>query len=317
MIAFRYLFTVVSFSFSAFATPSGLHPNHINGRGHHEVAKHASQIVEREVEQRTVKRRRASCNLTPPTSSPTTVVASAASESVGGTTSTSASESIAVPSSDFGSVASATSSFTVVDSAPPTSSAVVVSSSSSTKVPTSSTESSPPPSSTAAAPPQASSSGSHLVTFTNKCSSSIQPAVANTACGYSPRCSGAGSYTAAQPASLAPGSTSEIYLPYAFVGRIYAEISACGAAGADCTMLEFNLDTGNFYTPQAYDISNIQGFTQSIQLSAAGCDTVTCTSASCSCEDAYPIGDESGCGADLPVKACGAGPIAFDVVFCP
>ncbi|KAF8129091.1 hypothetical protein K438DRAFT_2032593 [Mycena galopus ATCC 62051] len=70
----------------------------------------------------------------------------------------------------------------------------------------------------------------------------------------------------------------------------------------------------SFYTPNSCDISN---FTQSISLGAEGCDTVTCTSANFSCEDAYPIGDMTGCGNDLPVKVCGAGNIAFTVVFCP
>lgn len=46
-------------------------------------------------------------------------------------------------------------------------------------------------------------------------------------------------------------------------------------------MLEFNLDSGSEFTPQAYDISNIQGFTQSISVGADGCATATCTSASC------------------------------------
>jgi hypothetical protein len=82
-------------------------------------------------------------------------------------------------------------------------------------------------------------------------------------------------------------------------------------------MLEFNLDADSFYTPNSYDISNIQGFTQSISLGAEGCATVTCTDPSCSCTDAYPIGDTTGCGNDLPVKACGKGNIPFTVVFCP
>lgn len=46
-------------------------------------------------------------------------------------------------------------------------------------------------------------------------------------------------------------------------------------------MGEFNLDSGSFYTPQAYDISNIQGYTQSMGVKAAGCDEVRCTSPTC------------------------------------
>lgn len=96
-------------------------------------------------------------------------------------------------------------------------------------------------------------------------------------------------------------------------------------------MGEFNLDTGSQFTAQAYDISvstglflyvdglliilrilqNIQGFTQSMQIGADGCATVTCPVANCGCENGYAPGDLSGCGADLPVKACGPGPVGF------
>lgn len=46
-------------------------------------------------------------------------------------------------------------------------------------------------------------------------------------------------------------------------------------------MIEFNLDSGNVYTPQSYDISNIQGYTQSLQVSASGCATATCKNKDC------------------------------------
>ncbi|KAJ7502557.1 hypothetical protein B0H11DRAFT_1712537 [Mycena galericulata] len=165
--------------------------------------------------------------------------------------------------------------------------------------------------------PAASSSGGHQFTITNKCSSAVKPMVVSTACGYSPRCADASTAPLPSVGSLAAGKTTTVTVPDNFVGRIFNQNGNCGAEGENCTMLEFNLDADSFYTPNSYDISNIQGFTQSISLGAAGCDTVTCTSATCSCENAYPIGDESGCGADLPVKACGAGNIAFNVVFCP
>ncbi|KAJ7646504.1 hypothetical protein FB45DRAFT_890625 [Roridomyces roridus] len=163
----------------------------------------------------------------------------------------------------------------------------------------------------------AASGSSHKFTLINKCSAAVHPVVASTACGYSPRCADAS--TAALPvvSSLGAGQTAVIQVPDKFVGRIFSQNGECGASGENCTMLEFNLDADSFYTPNSYDISNIQGFTQSISLGADGCDTVTCTSARCSCENAYPIGDESGCGADLPVKACGAGNVAFTVTFCP
>ncbi|KAJ7140948.1 hypothetical protein C8R44DRAFT_603999 [Mycena epipterygia] len=163
-----------------------------------------------------------------------------------------------------------------------------------------------------------SSSGGHQFTLINKCSSAVKPVVVSTACGYSPRCSDAS--TAAPPSvgSLEAGQTTSITIADNFVGRIFAQNGKCGAKGEDCTMLEFNLaDADSFYTPNSYDISNIQGFTQSISLGAAGCSTVTCTNPSCTCDNAYSIGDTTGCGNDLPVKACGKGNIAFTVVFCP
>jgi hypothetical protein len=161
------------------------------------------------------------------------------------------------------------------------------------------------------------SNGGHQFTLINKCSSAVKPVVVSTACGYSPRCADAS--TAAMPSagSLAAGKTTTITIPNNFVGRIFAQDGSCGAKGESCTMLEFNLDADSFYTPNSYDISNIQGFTQSISLGAEGCSTVTCTTPSCSCNDAYPIGDMTGCGNDLPVKACGKGNIPFTVVFCP
>ncbi|KAF8138030.1 hypothetical protein K438DRAFT_1478998, partial [Mycena galopus ATCC 62051] len=160
----------------------------------------------------------------------------------------------------------------------------------------------------------------HEFTLTNKCSSAVRPVVVSTACGYSPRCSDAFTGSLPSPGSLAAGATTTITIPDNFVGRLFAQDGSCGAEGESCTMLEFNLGTARaalLLHPNSYDISNIQGFTQSISLGAEGCDTVTCTDANCSCENAYPIGDTTGCGDDLPVKACGAGNKAFTVVFCP
>ncbi|KAJ6507437.1 hypothetical protein C8R47DRAFT_94118 [Mycena vitilis] len=180
-----------------------------------------------------------------------------------------------------------------------------------------------------------SSSGGHEFTLINKCSSAVKPVVVSTACGYSPRCADASTAALPSPGSLAAGKTTTVTIPDNFVGRIFAQNGKCGASGEDCTMLEFNLDADSFYTPNSYDISNIQGFTQSISLGAQGCSTATCTSPSCTvrspslflfqiltlisrqCDNAYPIGDMTGCGNDLPVKACGKGNIPFTVVFCP
>ncbi|CAK5265508.1 unnamed protein product [Mycena citricolor] len=157
----------------------------------------------------------------------------------------------------------------------------------------------------------------HAFTLTNKCSNAVHPVIASTACGYSPRCADAFSGSLPSIGSLGAGQTKTVHVPKNFVGRIFSQNGSCGSSGEKCTMLEFNLDANSLYTPNSYDISNIQGFTQSISLGAAGCDTVTCTGPQCDCHDAYPIGDMTGCGADLPVRACGAGDIAFEVVFCP
>ncbi|KAL0569427.1 hypothetical protein V5O48_012531 [Marasmius crinis-equi] len=157
----------------------------------------------------------------------------------------------------------------------------------------------------------------HKFTLTNKCGSAVNAVVADTRCGYSPRCADAASFTGAQPGSIGAGQTKTVTIPSKWVGRIFAQNGRCGAKGESCTVLEYNLDSGDQFTPQSYDISNIQGFTQSVQIGAAGCATVTCKNANCGCTNAYPIGDITGCGNDSPVRACGAGNVAFNVVFCP
>ncbi|KAJ7473749.1 hypothetical protein B0H11DRAFT_2236235 [Mycena galericulata] len=160
--------------------------------------------------------------------------------------------------------------------------------------------------------------GGHPFTLVNKCSTPVTPIIADTSCGYSPRCgAGVADYSGPQPTTLAPQGSQTLTIDTAWVGRIFASHPACGPKGEDCTITEYNLDSGSFFTPQTYDISNIRGFTDSVQIAVAGCDTVTCTSPSCGCTNAYPIGDTTGCGDDAPVHACGAGPIAFTVTFCP
>ncbi|KAF8896128.1 hypothetical protein BD779DRAFT_1667976 [Infundibulicybe gibba] len=124
----------------------------------------------------------------------------------------------------------------------------------------------------------------HQFNFVNRCGSAITPVIANTNCGYSPRCSTPGSggvpnpailtqvlnrdlsVLAAQKASLSTPKCEE------WNGRIFAQNGHCGASGESCTITEFNLDTGSQFTAQAYDISNIQGFTQSIQIAVNGCE---------------------------------------------
>ncbi|ORY80688.1 hypothetical protein BCR35DRAFT_266061, partial [Leucosporidium creatinivorum] len=160
-------------------------------------------------------------------------------------------------------------------------------------------------------------------TFVNKCKHTIKPVIADVACIYT-TCSAAEkkaaaqhSYTGAAVGKIGAGKRKSRTINNKWLGRIFNQDGTCGSLGEHCSMTEFNLDTGSVYTPQAYDISNIQGYTQALQICSPGCDTVTCRSASCSCNQAYPIGDMSGCGNDYPVRACGAGSKAFEIVFCP
>ncbi|KAJ4473778.1 hypothetical protein J3R30DRAFT_3511560 [Lentinula aciculospora] len=163
--------------------------------------------------------------------------------------------------------------------------------------------------------------GDHAFTLVNKCPNSITAHVEDTKCGYSPRCTDASSYTASQPGAIPAGGSTVVTIPANWVGRIFGQTdtSQCGAKGENCSVGEFNLDTGDTVTAQAYDISNIQDFTQAMSIQMQGCETVTCSSVDCSCSDAYPPGNEAGCGTeiDAPVRACGAGAIPATITFCP
>ncbi|KAL1716429.1 hypothetical protein EV715DRAFT_275021 [Schizophyllum commune] len=148
-------------------------------------------------------------------------------------------------------------------------------------------------------------------TLVHLCKHAVQPHIANTRCGCRPRCGNATDFKGKQPGKLAAGKSEKVTIPSRSVGRIFNKTAKCGAKGESCTVTEFNLDTGDKYTPQAYDISNIQGFTQSIRIKSSGCETATCRSKSCPCKRAYPVGDMSGCGNDSPVKGCKAGDQPF------
>ncbi|THU85970.1 hypothetical protein K435DRAFT_970478 [Dendrothele bispora CBS 962.96] len=162
-----------------------------------------------------------------------------------------------------------------------------------------------------------SASANHVFTLNNRCGNAVNAVVADTRCGFSPRCDDASSFTGAQPGNIAAGTSKTVTIPSNWVGRIFNQNGNCGAKGDGCSMTEFNLDSGNAFTPQSYDISNIQGFTQSLQISAPNCATVTCTNANCGCANAFPVGDTTGCGNDSPVRACGAGDVPFTITFCP
>ncbi|KAI5476805.1 hypothetical protein MNV49_007262 [Pseudohyphozyma bogoriensis] len=142
----------------------------------------------------------------------------------------------------------------------------------------------------------------HTFTFINQCAYSVTPTLANVDCVYTSCDSeeqaeaSSHAFTGAQSPTLSQGQTSSVSVNAGWIGRAYDQNGSCGSLGENCSMTEFNLDTGSFWTPSAYDLSNIQGFTQSLSIAADGGDTVTCTTVDCACNQAYPPGNEQGCG---------------------
>ncbi|KAI3614559.1 thaumatin-like protein 1-like [Moniliophthora roreri] len=104
----------------------------------------------------------------------------------------------------------------------------------------------------------------HKFTLTNRCGNTITPVIADTKCGYSPPT------LPLNPSQIGSGESQTVTIPSNWVGRIFAQNGSCGPKGEGCSVTEFNLDSGDAFTPQSYDISNIQGFTQSFQIGAAG-----------------------------------------------
>ncbi|KAJ7696900.1 hypothetical protein B0H14DRAFT_3174535 [Mycena olivaceomarginata] len=150
-------------------------------------------------------------------------------------------------------------------------------------------------------------------------------------------CADAAKYSGPAPTVLAPGASQTLNIDSKWVGRIFASHPACGPKGESCTITEYNLgarsfsafdistkfvaapDSGSQFTPQTYDISNIQRVHGTPSKSPLqGATTVTCTNANCGVvHSAYPLGTTTGCGNDSPVRACGAGTVAFTVTFWP
>ncbi|KAF9514430.1 hypothetical protein BS47DRAFT_1485032 [Hydnum rufescens UP504] len=173
-------------------------------------------------------------------------------------------------------------------------------------------------------------SANHLFTLVNRCGFGVNMSIDNWS--RTP-------YTGPQPPTIAAGQSWSTTIPSGWDGRI-CDNRNCYTGGS---ITEFNLDTGNctlskdvslplyrrahaayslVYTPQAYDISNINGFSVGQQIDVPGCDTVTCASSSCPCNQAYPPGNLAGTcpnegTIDNPVRGCGAGNIAFTIVYCP
>ncbi|KZO97718.1 hypothetical protein CALVIDRAFT_562619 [Calocera viscosa TUFC12733] len=115
------------------------------------------------------------------------------------------------------------------------------------------------------------------------------------------------------PGTLSPGQYYGLAIPSGWNSRICDSADGGNCCGAD-SMCEFNMDSGGL---AYYDISNIEAYSIAQQIAPAdgSCQTVTCTSANCPCSQAYPVGDESGCGDDAPVKACGDQD--FTITYCP
>ncbi|KAJ7859773.1 hypothetical protein B0H14DRAFT_3446408 [Mycena olivaceomarginata] len=98
---------------------------------------------------------------------------------------------------------------------------------------------------------------------------------------------------------------------------------------APCSMTEFTFDfrqhrwcnSGlNTQYNSDYDISNIQGFSVPQQIIPDSGAVVTCTSASCPCDQAYRPGDTSGtCGGTGPVDQATrvSSSSGYTVVYCP
>ncbi|KAJ7343750.1 hypothetical protein DFH08DRAFT_810302 [Mycena albidolilacea] len=70
---------------------------------------------------------------------------------------------------------------------------------------------------------------------------------------------------------------------------------------APCSMTEWNFDAPDIGGATDYDISNIQGYSVPQQIIPDSGTVLTCTSATCPCNEAYRPGDTSGtCGGTGP-----------------
>ncbi|THH11888.1 hypothetical protein EW146_g7877 [Bondarzewia mesenterica] len=157
---------------------------------------------------------------------------------------------------------------------------------------------------------------SHTITLTNKCGSAV-PVWVDSA-------PGSVAYTGSQPGSVGAGSSVNVVVPSGWNSRICrnADGARCADGVTKESMTEFNMDSSSL---DYYDISNIRGYTvaQSIHphntSPYGGCQTVSCSSANCPCDQAYPIGNEAGCGStvDSPVKACPSGDFTITGTYPP
>jgi len=171
-------------------------------------------------------------------------------------------------------------------------------------------------------------SANHALTITNRCGYGVQPRIAS--CVDLPAGTPCNGYGGGLPGYLNPGGSETVTLPSGWNGRVFVQANSCDANTGDCystgctgcTLTEFNTDVARNGGQQYWDISNINGFTQSVSVGIGNCGSTTCTSGDCPCNQAYRRGDYSGtCGGSGPVdqavRACGAGEVPITVTFCP
>ncbi|KAF8709736.1 PCI domain, partial [Rhizoctonia solani] len=151
---------------------------------------------------------------------------------------------------------------------------------------------------------------SHTITLRNNCGWGAGLRVDN----YS-----GSPYTGAARVDVPAKSSKSVVVPDGWDGRV-CDVTASGSSANNCygacSMAEFNMNSGGL---NWYDISNILAYTVPQKISSS-CDSVTCTSAGCPCNQAYRPGDKTGtCGGtgplDQAVRACGGND--FTITYCP
>ncbi|CAE6444291.1 unnamed protein product [Rhizoctonia solani] len=151
---------------------------------------------------------------------------------------------------------------------------------------------------------------SHTITLRNNCGWGVGLRVDN----YS-----GSPYTGAARVDVPAKSSKSVVVPDGWDGRV-CDVTASGSCANNCygacSMAEFNMNSGGL---NWYDISNILAYTVPQKISSS-CDSVTCTSAGCPCNQAYRPGDKTGtCGGtgplDQAVRACGGND--FTITYCP
>ncbi|CAE6455839.1 unnamed protein product [Rhizoctonia solani] len=151
----------------------------------------------------------------------------------------------------------------------------------------------------------------HQMNLRNNCGFAVELKLSNWP-GHPP-------YTGPAIGGLSAKTSKTITVPDGWDGRICDAAGGCGGGDCygKCLMTEFNMNAGGL---NYYDISNIQAYTVHQRIEASGCQTVTCTSPSCPCYQAYGIGNTAGTwpGSSTPdraVKACGMA--NFTITYCP